>query len=504
VKYVWLIVAVFSARFLVTAIAFPEVDGDLGWQRWLGAQILELHRVPRALGNETFTAAGAPWLPQEWAFATLAALARSGVLWYLFAGAVAACASAALLLGAYRAVRRGASARAVPVTTTFAGIALLGSFGVRAQVVAWALLALYVLLLDLETPWLWLSVPVAALWSNFHASAALAPVLAAAAAAGSALDEGRFGPRARVLAWLTLASLVAICCNPAGWDLPVYALDLLTNPIKAYIIEWKVTDLGEWTFAWGALPLLALAAWVGTRSIRKWSDALVFGGFAVLMLEAARNIALFGIIGAPIVALALSRAIPWFAAETDEPAARRPWLLPAFALALTLAVALYLVRSSGRVETTLATKALAALERVPGNHRLYCGDFAWCGFAVGEPRVAVFLDGRADPYPLAVWEDFLAIARLESGWRERLAARRVNAIVAGRDSPLDQALTRTPNWRAVFSDPRYRLWLLNSAGAAVVPRHEPQHGREFLGPRGVFASVARVTGIRVILRQALQ
>jgi len=64
-KYAWLIVAVFSARFLVSAIAYPQVDGDLSWQRWLGAQILRTGSIPRAFGTETFTAPGVPWLPKS-------------------------------------------------------------------------------------------------------------------------------------------------------------------------------------------------------------------------------------------------------------------------------------------------------------------------------------------------------------------------------------------------------------------------------------------------------
>ena len=227
-----------------------------------------------------------------------------------FSAGVALCAIAALALSAYRGARAGASATSVAVAATFTGVALLASFGTRAQVFAWPAFALFLLLLDYDAPLVWLALPVAALWSNVHASATIAPVLAAATACGAALDEGRFGPRARRLGLVALGSVIAICCNPFGWHLPAYALSLVTSPIKAYIVEWKISDLGETSFAYGAVPLLLIAAYAGTRSTRRWSDALIFGLLALMMLGAARNIALFGLGAGPIVALDAFARVP--------------------------------------------------------------------------------------------------------------------------------------------------------------------------------------------------
>ncbi len=506
-KYAWLVIAIFTARFLVFAVAYPGVDGDLGWQRWLGATILRSGAIPRMLGNETFSAPGAPWVPQEWAFSILAHLSRTGLGWDLFSSGVALCATAALALSAYRGVRGGASATAVAVAATFTGIALLESFGTRAQVFAWPAFALYLLVLDFDAPVVWFALPVAALWSNVHASATIAPLLAAAAACGAAFDERRFGPRARRLTWVALGSAVAICCNPFGWHLPAYALSLVTSPIKSYIVEWKVTDLGETSFAFGALPLLLIAAYAGTRSTRRWSDALLFGLLALAMLGAARNIALFGLGAGPIVALALTRVVPWFVRDPAEPALPRgvAWGFPVVALAVAGGVAVALLQSTKRVEVTMPVAILDSLRREPGDHRLLCADFAWCSFVVGEPGISVFLDGRADPYPPAVWDDFLDVLRLHEVWRERIAARRINTVLVARDTPLDQALARTPPWRAIFSDAKFRLWVLPSARVGVGTRHEPQRsGRELFGARRVLPRVTGVAGVGMVLGQPLE
>ncbi len=466
-RYAWLVIAIFAARFASSAIAYPAADGDIAWQRWLGAAIVRAHAIPRTLGAETFSAPNAPWVPQEWAFSLAANTARGGLAWDLFAGGVALAAVAALALAARHAERRGASPRAVALCTAFAGFALFESFGVRAQVVAWPLVAAFLWAIEWESPWCWLALPIAALWSNLHASAMLAPVLAGIYAFGALLDERGFGPRARRAALLTGGTLAAICCNPFGWHLPEYALSLFNNPIKNYITEWKVTDLDDSSFAFGALPLLLLGTLLGVgrdapADSRRWSDLLIMGAMAFLLLSAARNVALFVIVALPLVAPALSRRVAWFApspplapTRTDRIAAVA---LPAVALALALVVGVQIARTAPP-PTGLANAPLAALTALPGEHRVFCADFAWCSLVLGEPNVRVFLDGRADPFPRDVWEDFADVVRVSPRWRGTLERRGVDAVVVSAGTPLDQALALDRRWHAGYADQKYRLWL---------------------------------------------
>jgi hypothetical protein len=483
-RYAWLLIAVFAARFFVTSVAYPQLDGDISWQRWLGFEILRSGSVPHALGAETFTAAGAPWLPHEWLFSIAAALGSGGLGWTIFSGAVALCAVGALALAALEAERRGASPKAVALCTVVAGIALFESFGVRAQVVAWPLLVGFLMLLECEGPLAWAALIVAALWSNVHGSAALAPALATLVAIGAWLDTRRFTPRVRRLFAIAVASLGAICLNPLGWKLPAYSLMLLRNPsIRANIIEWKITGLEDPSFAYGAFALLLAAVVIGiARSydlrVIRWERLFVFVAFCWLMLGAARNIALFALVALPTVAAALSEVVPWFARDPrDDENDRFAWIprfgLPALAMSMSFVVAALLVHGESASRDNLADPALAALARQPGAHRVLCTDFAWCGLLVGKPNVRVFLDGRADPYPERVWNDYLEIARLRPQWQQKLADYRVDAIVAGRDVPLDQALAAAGGWRAAYADKRYRLWL-RSGAAQLGAVHQTQ------------------------------
>jgi len=469
VKYVWLVLGVFAARFLATAIAFPQGDGDLHWQRWLGRAILARHAIPRTLGTETFTAPGAPWTPQEWAFSLVAAQATAGLPWALFAGAIALGAVLALGIVAYHAVRRGASSRAVVFCTALAGIGLFASFGVRVQVVAWPLLALYLFLLDSEGPWAFAAIAVVALWSNLHASAMLAPVLAAVATLGAAIDDRAFTARVRRMLIVAFGSALALCCNPLGWDLPRYSLMLFSSPIKEQINEWQPTVLSDTAFAVGALPLLVLAllffADSGKRRIR---DLLVLGAMTYLVLGAARNIAIFSLAAVPFVAPALTRGLRLFAADgpsSDERAERIARVaLPLVSALLAVAVGIGLLRNTERGRDRLGARAIASLAALPGERRLFCADFAWCGLALDAPHLRVFLDGRADPYPLAVWSDFDRIARLRSDWRAALRRYRVDTLLVERDSPLDEAVGLTHAWRRTYRDDGFVVWVRSEGG----------------------------------------
>jgi hypothetical protein len=470
-RYAWLVIAILGARFFSTALTYPSGDGDLAWQRWLGAIILRTHALPSALGAETFTAAGAPWVPQEWLFSIAADLGRTGLGWTLFAGSAGAAAVVALSLAAAHAARRGASQRAILLCLALAGIAFFESYGVRAQVLAWPMVAGFLWLLDLDGPWAYAALAVAAAWANLHASAMLAPVLAGLAASGSFLDERGPGPRTRRLALIAAGSLLAICCTPLGWELPKYAIGLFNNPIKSYINEWKVTDIDDSSFAFGVLPLLMVAMLCSVRAAgRRWRDVVVLGALAFLVLSAARNVAVFAIVALPIVAPALSRRVAFFtAAPKRAPTPLDRFMsaaLPIGAFAMAAVVAALLVRSAPPA-TGLANAPLEALVATPGEHRLYCADFAWCSLVLATPNVRVFLDGRADPYPASVWRDSVAILRVQPDWLAVLARRGVDAIVVSRGTPLDQALALAPPWHVAYVDATYRLWLRGRQTALV-------------------------------------
>ena len=448
------VVGLFAARFFVIAVRGPAADGDLAWQRWLGEQILESGKLPTSLGAETFTAAGSPWLPQEWLFATLAAVAQRVALAPVFDLAVASCAVLALALLVRRATAVGASTLGTTLCVLFAGVAMLDSFGVRAQVAGWPLLVVFGSLLERDASWL-LCAAVAAGWANVHAGAVLAPVLAAAWSAGLAVRDRAWSPGVVRASLAAVATLFAVALNPFGFGLIAYAAALVRSPIKDFIREWQPAGFADASFVWGALPLLAGVVVWAPFAVRRSPQRLCAAAVGLaLLLAAARNIPLFALIVAPYAALGFTRVLARLGA------ALRPRLAVAAALCvgvLSGAVAARMWRAP--VAPAPGTELIAQLAASPGPHRLLCQDYAWCGAAVGKARIRVFLDGRADPYPLRVWDAAFRVAHGAAGWQQALQSYGVDAIVAERDTRLGAALRGSQRWRTAGRSGSYELFV---------------------------------------------
>ena len=432
----------------------------MAWQRWLGESILRSGTLPTRLGAETFTASGSAWLPQEWLFATLAAAAQRAALAPAFDLAVASCAVLALALVVRRAAAAGSSALGTSLCVLCAGVAMLESFGVRAQVAGWPLLVVFCSLLERDASWL-LCGAVAVAWANIHAGAVLAPVLAAAWAAGVALRDRALSSGAARAALVALATLFAVAVNPFGFGLIAYATALVRSPVKDFIREWQPASFSDASFVWGALPLLAGTAVFASFEGRRSPQRLCAVALALaLLLAAARNIPLFALIVAPYAALGFTRVLRLAGGA-------RSGLEPR--LGTVAAACVFGVAGAGAVRMWRAPAApaggsalIARLAALPGPHRLLCQDYAWCGAAVGDARIRVFLDGRADPYPLRVWEAAFRIAHCSAGWQQALQAYRVDAIVAARDTCLGGALQRSDGWHTAGRSGSYELFVRRS------------------------------------------
>jgi hypothetical protein len=101
------------------------------------------------------------------------------------------------------------------------------------------------------------------------------------------------------------------------------------------------------------------------------------------------------------------------------------------------------------------------LLRAHSEPRIFCEDFAWCTvFLERAPAAAVFMDGRADPYPLDVWNDYVRVLDGNTGWDAVLAHYRVNAILVRPDGALESLLQTRPRfWRMIASDGVARLYV---------------------------------------------
>jgi len=429
-------------------------DGDLYWQRWLGDLILRTHQLPVALGPETFTAPGAPWVPQEWLFSLAVAITANHQFFFPFSVAISVV-PAAILASIYLRSRGSAGPAAIGVALLFCGLALLSSFGVRAQVLGWAGLAAFLLFLERRDRWYLAALPVTIVWANLHASVAIAPVIVLARIAAVVADGGLRALRtSRDLAMLP-AVLLALLCTPLGWRLPFLAVALARSPIRHYIQEWQPPGLHDLSFTFGALPL-ALAIVLGARAtltrekLQSFPAALLF----LAALFAGRNTALFAIAAAPLAARGLDVRFPRLRDLGERVRELEPVAIGAIVLAMVLS-GWALTRIQQREPPPLPVAAIAYIARGGADRRVLCENFTWCSIALGYPALRVFIDGRCDAYPLAVWQAYVAAIRARKAWSEPLETYGVDTVVAQRDSRFAVALANQPHWRRAYQDVSY-------------------------------------------------
>jgi hypothetical protein len=462
------ILVIFCTRFLVSGWFYQGQDGDIAWQQWLGTYLLHNHHLPHSLGPETFTSAGARWVPQEWLLSLAVALAIATGHFPYLAIAAALAAFSALLITAYRAKRRGSSTFAIALTTACTGFAMLQAFGVRAQIFAWFFLALVLLLLDVEGPAVFFAIPVVALWANVHASALLAPVLIGAWTIGTLIEDRSWTPRVERNAVLTAGTLFAVFLTPLLWQLPLYAVHLSTSTIRAVITEWQPTDLLYPAFFVGLFPLLAICCYLGIAAPReRWRDGMLFGIACVMGFMAVRHLPIAALIVAPMAAQRLSSLVPDHSRINVVLGERFSETVIFSATAFAIVV---IVVSLGHVPAitgvTLPRKAVTTLSQVRGTHNLYCEDFGWCSLALEKPNLRTFLDGRCDPFPASVWRDYLAVERVAPQWSSVLDRYNVDSVLVKNGRPLAQALALRTDWHLFYRDRRYEIFLRDGVRTA--------------------------------------
>lgn len=453
------IVLLFTARFGVAAWFDQRHDADIGWQNWLGQQVLYSGHLPVALGAETFTSQGAPWVPQEWALSVAIAFALQHHMFAIIAVPAALAGVSVLLLTALAARYLRASALATAACVVCTGYSMVESYGVRAQVFAWAFLSAFMLVLRCASGRArWWLVPITVVWANVHGSVLLAPVILAIWTAGIAAEERHWNHRVRESAALTVAVAFAVLLTPLGIRLPVYAVELVLSPIRSGIQEWQPSTIASDALKFGFVPLLLGAAAAGLVRGRRYGEMALFVLSLWLAFSALRNIPIAAIIIAPFVAKRASALLPDRARVTsllkERPAAFM--LYGASALA-ALFIAVNLSSIPRFRDVSLPQRAVASAAALRGTHNLFCEDWAWCSLALKYTNVRTFLDGRCDAFPYTIWNEQQQVEITRGKWQGVLDRREVDLVLAWRNHRLVRDLRASGEWRERYVDSTYVL-----------------------------------------------
>jgi len=277
--------------------------------------------------------------------------------------------------------------------------------------------------------------------------------------------------RLKTLVGVGLVSIAAIVVNPFGVDMLAYPFRTVSiGVLQDYIQEWQSPNFHQLEvqpFLW--LLLLVLAAMAISPKRPTPIELIHIGVFAYLGFLAARNIALFALVAAPVLSRHLDAfLVRWLprrrGGQELSPRLTRPLnviLLVLIALAALIKGALPL--SNPFNEETIAENMPArAVEylRINQPEGPLFNSYNWGGYVLWSlyPEYLSFVDGRTDLFDDAILEEYLDVWRGNEGWQESLDRWGIRTVLIETDAPLARELLRA-GWTAVHEDDQASVFI---------------------------------------------
>lgn len=494
---------------LLLAISTREIsDPDFWWHLRTGQFIAETWSIPHS-DIFSHTNSGKPWVAHEW-------------LSELFIFAVFRLGSFPLLILVFGTIITLAFALTYlrsagqPVVAGFAvllaAFATAPTWGVRPQIISMLLASVFLWILDgalnqslngnvnsggspaplneinlrrgalskeMASRPLYILVPLMLLWVNLHSGFMLGIVLVGVYLGGeliirfvSSLSSHTSGesqqkwlqdPLLRTLLLVFVGCLAVVPLNPNGITMYVYPFETLTNrAMQTFIQEWFSPDFHAVEFQPFALLLIAtLSSFAISRRRPSLTELLLLVGSGYAGLRSARNIPIFALVAAPILARNLwdwlqargwDQAIQFQTGLTRGTRLLNSVLLLLIGLAAFARVALVAANQS-QVEHDKFPAAAVDFLRMNGVKSELYNSYAWGGYLIWRMYpTRVYIDGRADVYGDTFVEEFLSVYRGAGDWSKTLQRYNVGTILIEPDAPLAAQLANDASWRMMYSD----------------------------------------------------
>ena len=433
---------------------------DLAYHLRAGLEFLDGAGIPTR-DTYTFTAAGLPWVDQQWGAQVILAAV------YQLAGWTGLVVLRAVLVGllfglVFAACRlQGADLRRAAWLTLGAFIVSAVALGLRPQLFGMVLLALTLVIVAGRRRWpraIWLVVPIVVVWANVHGSFFLGPVVVGLAW----LEDVHDG---RPSAWQTLAAAVAAALaafvNPFGPAVWGYALGLSTNSlITARITEWQPTTLRTvpgMLFFGSALAVAALLA--RRTSAVSWPTLAWLAVFFLIGAYAIRGVAWWPLGATVAVAALLARPEPAPAVRV----ARGLQRVNAAIVAAVVVACVVLLPAWRPLDPDLGAPVGVVGHAPPGvttglreiagpDDRLFNPQPWGSWFELSLPDLPVAIDSRIEVFPPDVWDDYEAVVSGEEGWEGILDDWGVTIVVAAKGEETFATRLAAAGWRSVHVD----------------------------------------------------
>jgi hypothetical protein len=321
-------------------------------------------------------------------------------------------------------------------------------------------------------------------WANMHLGFSIAFILLGLAIISEAGDwllsrlskdaspstvtfKGRIGK----LLVISLISVAALLINPYGIEVILHPFRTIgIGILRDYIQEWAAPNFHE-TRMWPFAILLVATPLVAALSTRRlmFHEAIFLSGTALNALLAARNIPIFALVAAPILADHLDTWLKdnHITIHTARISTRSVVLVGNWLIALTVVLAVGVRAAASVIPTELrrtereifpvgAVRYLAS-HQPPGK---LLNSYNWGGYLIWHLRdYPVYVDGRTDLYDDAMLRRYLLVYLAQPDWESVLEEDDINIVLVESTSPLAQVLRLSPDWRSVYGDSLSALYL---------------------------------------------
>ncbi len=427
------------------------LDGDPLWHTWTGLQVLA-GRIPH-YDTFSWTAPGSPWIAHSWL-----AEAAMAVFYLLLSWDGLRLLSALTIWGVGLASWWAASEIAgkptwvsmVPLAISTAAISVYNNY--RPQLFSTLLAVAFVATLERADrgrgQWLWLLVPLTALWANLHAGFIFAPIIALPYLVRWLLNGRGLGA---ALPWAAMA--IAPLLNPYGAALFQDHLRLLQSGIvQRYGVEYRSPDFHDplLLLSMGGSAVAAMA--LSWRTPQERARLALLSLLLVAALYSIRNIFLY----LPVCAVFLSARLK----ELEHPPASR-WLagvrFTALALLAALLVALPVVawtrvpRDTGALPPPEEGRAVLESVRQP-----LFNDMTAAGWLIVN-GVPVFIDSRMEMYTPQAIRDYVDLVGLSKDPRALLDRYGISSALVRSSSPLAHWL-EAAGWLPAYRGPHWSVF----------------------------------------------
>jgi hypothetical protein len=477
----------FIATFLAVIGLGPRmlnIDGDLGRHLTIGESILETRSIPtQDLFSHTMS--GEALTPHEWLAQLIFAIAnRTGGL----DGVVILCAL--LIAITFSLLFRQCSLRCgMPLVGL--GFAILASAAASLHWLARPhLFTLFFVVLwtgELEGMRIgvhqrWWTFPLMMLaWVNLHGAfiagfmiwgVYLVGLLVEYWVRNGSLDRQLEGTQIFALFMFAGASsFAASLINPVGWRLWETSLGFLRNRyLVGHTMEYLPPDFhaaGAWPFL--LMILLSILLFGVSTTRRPLVAVLLVSSWTGMGLISARNIPIYAIVAAPILASALANWIretrfmePLILLDdriTAVEGSLRGFSWPIFAIGLVILITSgFLGRDLDNARNIFSPQVFPVKavdwmedEQISGPGFNY---FPWGGYFLYRvwPEQLVFIDGQTDFYGEDLTRQYETVITLGKGWRQVLAEYGVRWVLIPKDEKLANALQGEAGWEVRYLD----------------------------------------------------